>query len=92
MQDLPYLCLKNNMEDRAKKLIYRSTHRGCKENDIIMQNAASFLQNANKSQLDAYEAFLEEYDVDIYNWFTNVHNCPAEYLDIITVILAYKKL
>ncbi len=62
------------------KLMYRSLHRGCKENDILLGNyATKNLHLLTSDQLLIYEKFLEETDTDIYNWVTNPQTTPQEY-------------
>ncbi|MEE3322576.1 MAG: succinate dehydrogenase assembly factor 2, partial [Pseudomonadota bacterium] len=59
------------MDNRRKKLLFRSWHRGTNEMDIILGNfAEKHLAALDDTQLDAYESLLEVPDPDIYNWVT----------------------
>ena len=66
------------MDNRRKKLLFRSWHRGTKEMDIILGNfAEKHLAALDDTQLDAYESLLEVPDPDIYNWVTGKNPPPA---------------
>ena len=66
------------MDNRRKKLLFRSWHRGTKEMDIILGNfAEKHLAALDDTQLDAYESLLEVPDPDIYNWVTGKTPPPA---------------
>ncbi len=70
----------NTFEDRKKKLIYRSWHRGCKETDLILGDfAKEALMAFDEAQVELYEEFLEENDWDIYAWLTGSKPTPKEY-------------
>ncbi|KJV56651.1 flavinator of succinate dehydrogenase family protein [Orientia chuto str. Dubai] len=60
-----------------KKLVYRATHRGCKENDLLL---SSFLNNNLKcfsdQELLDFALILECNDNDIYKWIMNTKLCP----------------
>ncbi|MDX2112947.1 MAG: succinate dehydrogenase assembly factor 2 [Alphaproteobacteria bacterium] len=73
------------MEDhtRRKRLIFRSTHRGNKEMDLVFsQFIEAHLPALSAAELDIYEALLEENDVDIWDWVTG-KPCPEQYLPFI---------
>lgn len=56
-------------ENMKKRIIYRSVHRGCKENDIIMEAfCEKHLDLLNGEELKVYEEFLDEPDEYIYFW------------------------
>ncbi len=51
-----------------KKVLYMSTHRGCKEMDIILgQFAESELSNLTDTELSLYEKLLEISDEVLYS-------------------------
>jgi antitoxin CptB len=57
------------IEVRRRRLLYRSEHRGNKENDILLgQFARAHLKGFDTVQLDQYEALLDEGDNDIFDW------------------------
>jgi antitoxin CptB len=54
---------------RLKRLYFRSAHRGSKETDLILGPfAKAQLEGMDDAALDAFEAFLEENDNDIWDW------------------------
>lgn len=70
----------NNKLILAKKLLYKSTHRGCKETDIILGNyARKYLANMSYDELKIFEQILNLPDSDIYNWYTKKTKIPTEH-------------
>lgn len=56
-----------------KKLLYMSTHRGCKEMDIILGSfAKNHLDQLTIEELEVYERLLSESDAEIYSGIVNV--------------------
>jgi len=54
---------------RLKKLYFRSSHRGSKETDQMLEPfAAVHLPVMDDAELDEFEAFLAEQDTDIWDW------------------------
>lgn len=69
-----------NRENRIKRLIYRSWYRGCKETDKILgQFAKEYLSRFSDSELDSFEAILEESDSDIFDWMSGKQQLPEKY-------------
>lgn len=57
------------MDDRCKRLLYRSQHRGMKETDMLMGNFAKLnLATMVESELLEFERLLDEGDNDLLNW------------------------
>lgn len=81
------------MDNRRKKLLFRSWHRGTKEMDIILGDfAEKNLAALSDIELDAYETLLDVPDPDIYNWVIGKDQAPANepYSSIISKIIANK--
>ncbi|MBT4922593.1 MAG: succinate dehydrogenase assembly factor 2 [Rickettsiales bacterium] len=77
-------------ENLIKKIIYRSNHRGCKETDILVgKYTISKIHNFSLEQINLYEIFLDEDDLDIYNWLTGKFQVPDEYALLIEDILTF---
>ena len=77
------------MKIYLKKLLYKASHRGTKELDIILGNyATNKLENMSDTELNLFEEFLELPDPDIYKWITNKskHEIPKKFKDLITDI------
>src|SRR4051812_14302041 len=68
-----------SLDARRRRLLYRATHRGMFENDILL---GGFVQNEidtlNESELAALEALLELPDSDLADWLTGRHAIPLE--------------
>lgn len=67
------------LDDRRKKLYFRSSHRGIKEMDIIFSKfAEAVLAELPDAQLDDYERILELSDTDLFAWATGRQEMPQE--------------
>jgi antitoxin CptB len=68
-----------DLETRRKRLLYRSTYRGNKENDILLgQFARAHLGEFGTAELDQYERLLSVGDNDIYDWVSGKVEVPAD--------------
>ncbi len=66
-------------EDRRKRLLFRSWHRGTKETDLLLGSFAErHLAAFSDAQLDGYEALLDSDDGDLFDWITGRAAPPAE--------------
>ena len=85
---------------RLKRIIYQSTHRGCKELDIILGNfvnAEVTLQDQKikniytltQNELDLYEGLCNENEWDIYGWVTGEIKTPQKFAPIIFKIIDF---
>lgn len=67
------------LEVRRRRLLYRSEHRGNKENDILLgQFARAHVMGFDAAQLDQYEALLGESDNDIFDWASGRAPVPPD--------------
>ncbi|MCA0940204.1 succinate dehydrogenase assembly factor 2 [Yangia mangrovi] len=74
-------------EHRLKRLRMRSMRRGTKEMDIILvRYADARLEAMTEAELDAYEALLDEYDPDLYQWISGQRPAPEELRPLIAEI------
>lgn len=63
-----------------KQLLYRSTHRGCKEMDSILGEFAKHnLDDLSEEELILYAKLLDVEDGYIYDWVSGRFNPPDEY-------------
>ena len=68
-----------DLETRRKRLLYRSTYRGNKENDILLgQFARAHLGEFGAAELDQYERLLSVGDNDIYDWVAGKVEVPPD--------------
>lgn len=66
-------------EHRRRRLLFRATHRGTKENDIIIGGfVAARLATLSDAEMDALEAVMDLPDTDLADWFTGRAPIPAE--------------
>ena len=64
-----------------KRLLYQSSHRGCKETDLILGNfAEKFLEKFDNDSLLLYEQILLEADADIVDWVMKRQD-PPKHID-----------
>jgi antitoxin CptB len=69
-----------DQQNRLKRLRFRAWHRGTKEADLMI---GGFLDHEGASwgaaEMDWFEAFLEEQDVDIMAWAMGVQPVPERW-------------
>lgn len=77
---------------RRKRLLFQSTRRGTKEGDMILGRFAScHVEGMDVSQLDRYEALLEQTDPDLLGWIVGTRTPPAEYdNEILQLLIQFK--
>lgn len=74
-------------ETRLKRLSMHSHRRGIKEMDIILgRYADAHLAGMSGTELDLYEALLEENDHDLYQWVSGQRPVPAVFAPLIAKI------
>ena len=75
------------LENKRKQLLYKSTHRGTKENDILLGRfAEKTLQNMGQDELSLYEEFLNIQDQILFEWITGQVEPEFKYKDLVNVI------
>jgi antitoxin CptB len=74
---------------KRKRLHMRSIRRGIKEMDLILTAySTQHLADLDAAGLDLYDAFLAEYDHDLYGWITGQDTAPEHYAPIMSQIMA----
>lgn len=64
---------------RRRRLLFRSTHRGTFENDLMIGGfVRANLGTFTEADLDALDAVLELPDVDLADWLTGRREIPPE--------------
>lgn len=67
------------MDDRRKRILFRSQHRGMIEVDFFLGRfAVRYLEELGEEQLDQLESLLEEGDNDLFNWISGKVMPPLE--------------
>ena len=57
----------NDLETYKKKIIYKASHRGSKEMDILLGNFINkYVELFNKNELHQFDLILDNDDDDIY--------------------------
>lgn len=65
------------MDARRKRLIYRATHCGMKENDVLLGRfAVAHLADMPDDQVDRFEILMNHTDNDLYNWIIGREPTP----------------
>ena len=65
-------------ERRRRRLLYRASHRGTKECDLMIGGyVASRLASLSDAEMDALEAVMELPDTDLTDWLTGRQPIPA---------------
>ena len=68
------------MDERRKKLLFRSQYRGMRETDLLFGAFAKVhIQNFTSDDLTAFEALLDASDLDVLDWLTGRVDVPKEY-------------
>jgi antitoxin CptB len=69
-----------NAQDRLKRLKFRSSHRGTREADMMIGDFfAAYGDSWDDAEIDWFEAFLEEQDVDIMAWALGTQSVPHKW-------------
>ena len=64
-----------NKEVLKKQIIYRSTHRGSKEMDILLGNfVKKYVDNLTEKDLTKLDGLLKIEDEILYNWYFYKNN------------------
>ena len=81
-----------DLETWRKRLLYRSTYRGNKENDILLgQFARAHIGDFGAAELDQYESLLAVGDNDIYDWVSGKTPVPADQdTPVVRKLLAFR--
>jgi antitoxin CptB len=79
-------------ENKRKRLIFRSGHRGTKEMDLILGSfAQEHVPGFSEGELAQYDELLCESDPDLYNWLTGKEAPPSNVLTpVLEQLLSYK--
>ena len=72
------------VEVARRRLTMRSTRRGIKEMDLILSSfAQAHLGGMGAAELAAYEALLDESDLEIYAWVSGQAVPPARFAPLV---------
>lgn len=68
------------LDVRRKRLKFRAWHRGIKEMDLIMGTFAdTHVATLSETEINQFEALLEEADATVYGWIAHGETPPPPY-------------
>ncbi len=79
------------MELLRKQILYRSTHRGCKETDFLIGEFAK-VKLDEIADLQLFSEFLEEDDLEIYDWILGKYEGPEKYKDLVGELRGFHRI
>lgn len=80
------------LDARRRKLLFRSWHRGMRENDLILGSFADARISAlSDAEIDQYEEFLEQPDTEMFPWLTGEVAPPQPYAPLVAQIREFRQ-
>jgi antitoxin CptB len=68
------------LDERRKRLLFRSWRRGTREADLIMGRFAdAHIDALSEAELDEYERLLNALESELLAWLTGAASVPAQY-------------
>jgi antitoxin CptB len=68
------------LDERRRRLLFRSWHRGIREMDLIMGRFAdAWLAKLSEEDLREYERLIEVPDPELFAWITGVEDVPSSF-------------
>jgi antitoxin CptB len=79
-------------DERRKRLLFRSWHRGTKEADLLLGSfAEANLGRFSPAEIASYEELLEQEDADLWDWMTGQTEPPATFdTDVMRALRAFR--
>jgi antitoxin CptB len=83
---------RESTENKRKRLIFRSWHRGTREMDLLLGSFADrYIPVFSDAELTQYDDILTQNDPDLYNWISGRENVPdAAMNDVMRRLLAHR--
>ena len=70
----------SGLDERRRRILFRSWHRGMREMDLIMGSFAdAVIGQLSDAELDELERLMEAPDPDVYRWLAGDETPPAPY-------------
>ncbi len=67
------------LDQRRRRLLYRATHRGTKENDLLIGGFVSrHIALLSQTEIESLEDLLELPETDLADWLTGRRPVPPE--------------
>jgi antitoxin CptB len=71
---------KEGLDQRRRRLLFRSWHRGTREADLIMGRFAdAHIGTLTDAELDEYEHLLDALETELLAWLTGAGRVPAQH-------------
>ena len=68
-----------DLDPRRRRILYRCWHRGIREMDLVFGSfAEAEIGHLSETELDEFEAIMDEDDHDLHAWMTGAHPLPDE--------------
>jgi antitoxin CptB len=68
----------DTLDARRRRLIWRATHRGMKEMDLVLGGfARRRLPHMTEEEVTEFEALLDETDADLHDWLVKCLTPPS---------------
>ena len=70
----------NDLKSYKKKIIYKASHRGSKEMDILLGSFINkYIELFNENELNLFDSIIECDDEEIYQWILGKKVVPNEH-------------
>jgi antitoxin CptB len=70
----------DGLDDRRRRLLFRSWHRGTREADLIMGRFAdAHIGELTDAELDEFEHLLDAWESELLAWLTGASAVPAQH-------------
>ena len=77
----------SNLDEWRKRLRFRAWHRGTRELDLIMGKFADrHMDTLDENELAAFEALLEENDVEVFGWVAGRAEPPEQHAALVALL------
>ena len=68
------------LDDRRKRLLFRSWHRGMREMDFVLGTFANeAIADMSETDLEEFEMLMQVPDPDMYKWLSGTTEVPANW-------------
>ena len=68
------------LDERRKKLLFRSWHRGMREMDYVLGTFANeLIEKLSETELTEFEQLMQLPDPDMYKWLSGAAEIPANF-------------
>jgi antitoxin CptB len=80
-----------NLDTIRRKLLWRATHRGLKELDLVLGGFARHNVNGmNAAELDEFEAIVSLPDPELFGWLMGGEGAPFSRWPMLARVLTFK--